>query len=44
MTGSDLLLAQSPWLLMEDEQKVVRAGGWADRMLMPEWTRGRGLN
>ena len=45
MTGSDLLLAQAPRLLMmEDEQKEVRAGGWADRMLMPEWTRGRGLN
>ena len=45
MTGSDLLLAQAPRLLMmEDEQKEVRAEGWADRMLMPEWTRGRGLN
>lgn len=40
-----MLLAQAPRLLMmEDEQKEVRAEGWADRMLTPEWTGGRGLN
>lgn len=34
-----IALAQSPMLLMEDEQKRGQGRGWADRMLMPEWTR-----